>query len=76
MSDSHAYNTFPHDPSINISPFHPSAPQAVLDDLKRRLEDAAPLPDTYETSGAAEQPLGVTRKWVESAIKEWKQFDW
>jgi hypothetical protein len=72
------YGTPPITPNIKIKPYHPSIPQAALDDLKRRLENAAEILTTYENSYGPEDPsMGVTKVWIDQAVGEWKNdYDW
>ena len=66
---------FPHTPTITVKPFRAHADQAVLDDLKRRLEDAPTPRKTYENTTFKGQ-LGITREWLLKATEHWKSFDW
>lgn len=69
------FHTFPHPPSVQVKPFKVEFPQADIDDLKRRINDAPPRRKTYENS-TTDEPLGVTREWLENALEEWKNLDW
>lgn len=69
------FHTFPHTPTVPVSPYTIDIPQETIDDLKRRLNDAPTPRTTFENSHTDEQ-LGITRKWLVDAVEEWKKFDW
>ena len=69
------FHTFPHTPTIPISPFRVAIPQTDIEDLKRRVNDAPKPHRTFENS-TTDEDLGITREWLTHAVDEWKRFDW
>lgn len=69
------FHTFPHTPTIPISPFTVNIAQGKIDDLKRRINDAVKPRKTFENS-TTDEPVGVTYDWLTNALEEWKTFDW
>ena len=69
------FHSFPSTPSIVVKPFRVDIAQDKLDDLRRRIDDAPAPRKTFENTTSDEE-LGIKRDWLETAVAQWKTFDW
>jgi hypothetical protein len=70
-----SFDNVPSNATLTCEPFEVSVPQQKLDDLATLLRLCPLAPLNHEN--AQEETYGVSRKWMEEALKFWKEdFDW
>jgi len=69
------FNTPPNKPTIPLKPYEVHVPQADIDDLRARLAHPARHRTTWENTNGPHH-LGVTKEWMEKAVKRWRELDW
>lgn len=76
-SPNEPFHKLPRDTSIALTPFVAQESQESIDELGRALARRYPIVETYESLDCSGDDLGVTKAWMDEAIKEWRiRFDW